>query len=155
MIPFFDVRNINANGTFTTGISYKPVGVQMYVVPWVVGRDTVVLNIDIEVSAKTGTAVAFTQGGSSSSTAVVTVPEISQRRATTIVRLEPGQAVVLGGLISERTLERESKIPILGDIPILGNLFKSKFKEKQQTNVLFYIRPRVLQGGDLNAGFRD
>ena len=154
-IPFFDVRNINANGTFTTGITYKPVGVQMYVVPWVVGRDTVVLNIDIEVSAKTGTAVAFTQGGSSSSTAVVTVPEISQRRATTIVRLEPGQAVVLGGLISERTLERESKIPILGDIPILGNLFKSKFKEKQQTNVLFYIRPRVLQGGDLNAGFGD
>ena len=154
-IPFFDVRNINANGTFTTGITYKPVGVQMYVVPWVVGRDTVVLNIDIEVSAKTGTAVAFTQGGSSSSSAVITVPEISQRRATTIVRLEPGQAVVLGGLISERTLERESKIPILGDIPILGNLFKSKFKEKQQTNVLFYIRPRVLQGGDLNAGFGD
>ena len=154
-IPFFNVSNINANGTFTTGITYKPVGVQMYVVPYVVGRDTVVLNIDIEVSAKTGTAVAFTQGGSSSSSAVITVPEISQRRATTIVRLEPGQAVVLGGLISERTLERESKIPILGDIPILGNLFKSKFKEKQQTNVLFYIRPRVLQGGDLNAGFGD
>jgi type II secretory pathway component GspD/PulD (secretin) len=127
----------------------------MYVIPRVVGEDTVILNIDIEASAQSGTAVAFTQQGSSSTNAVVTVPQIASRRATTVVRLEPGQAVVIGGLISSRTLDRESKVPFFGDIPIVGNLFKSKFQETEKTNILFYIRPRVLQGGDLNAAFGD
>ena len=69
------------------------------------------------------------------------------------MRLEPGQAVILGGLISERTVERETKVPLLGDIPILGALFRSKLTSKEQTNVLFFIRPRILEGSDLNSPF--
>ncbi|MCP5023430.1 MAG: type II secretion system protein GspD [bacterium] len=149
-IPFFNISAINSSGNFTTTLTYKPVGVQMYVIPRVVGDDTVVLSIDIEASQQTGTAVTFSQGNSSDS-AIVQVPLISSRRARTIVRLEPGQAVILGGLITERNLERERKVPILGDIPVLGYLFKSSFQTKEQTNVLFYIRPRILQGGDLNS----
>ncbi|MEZ5975179.1 MAG: type II and III secretion system protein [Planctomycetota bacterium] len=151
-IPFFNISNINSNGNFTTNLTYKPVGVQMYVIPRVVGDDTVVLSIDIEASQQTGTAVTFSQGNSSDS-ALVQVPQISQRKARTIVRLEPGQAVILGGLITERSLDREKKVPILGDIPVLGYLFKNKFKIKEQTNVLFFIRPRILQGSDLNSQF--
>ena len=79
--------------------------------------------------------------------------QISKRIARTIVRLDPGEAVILGGLISERTLDRERGIPFLMDIPILGYLFKSRFQETQQTNVLFFIRPRILQGIDLNPDF--
>ena len=48
-------------------------------------------------------------------------------------------------------MERERKIPLLGDLPLLGNLFKSTFVESEQTNVLFFIRPRILQGIDLSA----
>lgn len=149
-IPFFQVSAINTSGNFTSNLAFKDVGVQMYVIPRVIGRDTVILNIDVEASQQTGTAVALTQG-SGQNTSVVTVPEISQRRTTTTVRLEPGQAVILGGLITERTLERERKIPVLGDVPLLGNLFKSTFLESEQTNVLFFIRPRILQGIDLSA----
>jgi len=151
-IPFFNISNLNSNGNFTTNLTYKPVGVQMYVIPRVVGDDTVVLSIDIEASQQTGTAVTFAQGNSQDA-ALIQVPQISQRKARTIVRLEPGQAVILGGLITERTLEREKKVPILGDVPILGYLFKSKYKVKEQTNVLFFIRPRILQGSDLNNSF--
>ncbi|MFT4648799.1 MAG: hypothetical protein ACI9X4_002031 [Glaciecola sp.] len=153
-IPFFNISNINSSGNFTTTLVYKPVGVQMYVIPRVIGDDTVVLSIDIEASQQTGTAVTFSQGNSDDS-ALVQVPLISSRRARTIVRLEPGQAVILGGLITERTLERERKVPFLGDIPVLGYLFKSSFQLKEQTNVLFFIRPRILQGGDLNGSFEN
>ena len=149
-IPFFQVSAINTSGNFTSNLTFKDVGVQMYVIPRVIGRDTVILNIDVEASQQTGTAVALTQG-SGDNTSVVSVPEISQRRTTTTVRLEPGQALILGGLITERNLERERKIPVLGDIPLLGNLFKSTFVESEQTNVLFFIRPRILQGIDLSA----
>ncbi|MEM9799519.1 MAG: type II and III secretion system protein [Planctomycetota bacterium] len=147
-IPFYNVTAISAAGIPTTSLEFQTVGVQMYVIPRVIGRDTVVLNIDIEASQSTGTAASFNLGQS-----VITVPEISERKARTIVRLEPGQAVILGGLISERTLERETKVPLVGDIPILGQLFKSKLTSKEQTNVLFFIRPRILEGSDLNSPF--
>jgi len=149
-IPFFQVSAINASGNFTSSLAFKDVGVQMYVIPRVIGRDTVILNIDVEASQQTGTAVALAQG-SGENTSVVSVPEISQRRTTTTVRLEPGEAIILGGLIAERKLERERKIPVLGDVPLLGNLFKTTFVESEQTNVLFFIRPRILQGMDLSA----
>ncbi len=151
-IPFFEVSAINAAGNFTTNVRFKDVGVKMYVIPRVVGTDTVILNIDIEASQQTGTAVTFTQGTGASAQSI-SVPELSSRNARTVVRLDPGQAVVLGGLISERTLERESKVPIVGDIPVLGALFRNTLRTKEQANVLFFIRPRILEGSDLNSPF--
>ena len=53
--------------------------------------------------------------------------------------------------ISERSAERETRIPILADIPVLGYLFKNQFKVQEQTNVLFFIRPRILQGIDFEG----
>lgn len=147
-IPFYRVTQVNAAGVPTTTLDYQDVGVQMYVIPRVIGRDTVTLNIDIEASQSTGSSVSFVAAGTT-----VAVPEIAKRNARTIVRLEPGQAVILGGLISERTVDRESKVPLVGDIPILGQLFKSTVKSKEKTNVLFFIRPRILEGADLNSPF--
>lgn len=151
-IPFFNISAINASGNFTTNLEFKPVGVQMYVIPRVIGDDTVILTIDIEASQQTGTAVTFTQGDGDDG-GQIQVPQISQRAARTIVRLEPGQAVIIGGLITERTLERERKVPLLGDIPLLGGLFRSRFTVTEQSNVLFFIRPRILEGSDLNNQF--
>jgi len=147
-IPYFKIGGINNTGGFNASLEFVDVGVQMYVIPRVVGTDTVVLNIDIEASQDTGTAVTFRSGGEE-----ISNPVIAVRKAKTIVRLEPGQAVILGGLIAERTVERERKIPVVGDIPIVGNLFKSRFAAKEQSNVLFFIRPRILEGSDLNRPF--
>lgn len=147
-IPFYEVSAISASGVPNLKLSFQDIGVQMYVIPRVIGRDTVILNIDIEASQVTGTARSFNLGGDS-----FEVPELSKRNARTIVRLEPGQAVILGGLISERTLERVQKIPLLGDIPLLGSLFRSKITSKEHANVLFFIRPRILEGSDLNSPF--
>ena len=151
-IPYFNIPTINANGTFTTNLEFRPVGVQMYIVPRVIGTKTVILNIDIEASQQVGISVALAQG-TGDQAAVVLVPQISLAKAHTTVRLEPGQAVILGGVITERTQVRESKIPFFGDIPLLGNLFKSRFTETERVNVLFFIRPRILQGIDLNPDF--
>ncbi|MFT5731769.1 MAG: type II secretory pathway component GspD/PulD (secretin) [Planctomycetota bacterium] len=147
-IPFYEVSAISASGIPNLKLSYQDIGVQMFVIPRVIGRDTVILNIDIEASQVTGTAVSFNLGGDDFS-----VPQLSKRNARTIVRLEPGQAVILGGLISERTVERIQKVPLLGDIPLLGSLFRSKLTSKEQSNVLFFIRPRILEGSDLNSPF--
>jgi type II secretory pathway component GspD/PulD (secretin) len=151
-VPYYTLGGLNPNGTFTAQLMTKPVGVQMYVIPTIIGEETVLLNIDIRASQVSGTAISLSQGGDDAQ-GVISVPSISARKASTTVRLEPGEAVVLGGLIAERTLERERKVPLLGDIPILGNLFKNTYEITQQTNVLFYIRPRILQSMDLDSDF--
>ena len=61
--------------------------------------------------------------------------------------------MILGGLITERTVEDEKGIPLLKDLPILGALFRSTFNSVEQAQVLFFIRPRVLGGVDLNRDF--
>lgn len=148
-IPNLNITGISPDGKYGANVVYEEVGIKLYIVPRVVGTETVALNIDIEASAVSGSAVVFVVQGSTS----VPNPIISRRAAQTVVYLEPGQAVILGGLISERTVDQENKVPILGSIPLLGNLFKSTYKRKEQTNVLFFIRPRVLQGSDLNREF--
>ena len=147
-LPFIDVQSLNPSGGFNAKLSYLETGVKLFVAPRVVGTQTVALNIDVEASQQSGNQVILV-----SNEQEVGVPIISTRGAHTVVYLQPGQAVILGGLISERSVERERKTPILGDIPLFGYLFKSRQTAKEQTNVLFFIRPRILQGIDLHREF--
>lgn len=148
-LPNYNVSSFNAAGQASAALTYEEVGIKLYVMPRVVGTDTVALAIDIENSAQSGSSVGFTlQNGQT-----VSNPILSRRAAKTVVYLEPGQAVILGGLISERNVKVENKVPLLGDIPILGQIFSSSLDRKEQTNVLFFIRPRILQGSDLNREF--
>ncbi len=153
-IPVYAISGLNATGQFAATLAYEEVGIKLYVIPRVVGTQTVALNIDIEASAQSGTSVTFTVPPTLGSPGfVLSNPTLSKRAAQTVVYLQPGQAVILGGLISERTVEDQKKVPLLGDIPLLGYLFRSTLKRKEQTNVLFFLRPRILQGTDLNREF--
>lgn len=148
-LPNYNVSSFNAAGQASAALTYEEVGIKLYVMPRVVGTSTVALAIDIENSAQSGSSVGFTlQNGQT-----VSNPILSRRAAKTVVYLEPGQAVILGGLISERNVKVENKVPLLGDIPLLGQIFSSSLDRKEQTNVLFFIRPRILQGSDMNREF--
>jgi type II secretory pathway component GspD/PulD (secretin) len=149
-IPYYTVNSIAVNGQVAANLAMVEVGVKLYVIPRVVGTRTVALNIDVEASQEAGNATTFSlQNGQT-----ISNPIIAKRGAKTVVYLEPGQAVILGGLIAERTVEDIQKVPLLGDIPLLGPLlFRSTFKKKELTNVLFFIRPRILQGSDLHTEF--
>ncbi|HJP02785.1 MAG TPA: type II and III secretion system protein [Planctomycetota bacterium] len=146
-IPYSEVI-VTASG-FTTAAKYLEVGVRLFVTPRLVGSNTVSLEIDIEASQQAGTAATvLTNSGD-----IISNPVLATRSATTQVYLKPGQAVILGGLITERTVEDEKGIPLLKDLPILGALFRSTFNSVEQAQVLFFIRPRVLGGVDLNRDF--
>lgn len=147
--PFFAATSINATGGINTQLQFREVGVRLYIVPHVVGTSTLALNIDIEASQDAGSSVTFVTNANEP----VVSPIIASRAVRTHVYLRPGQAVILGGLKNERNVEQERKVPILGDIPLLGWLFKSKFTVKETAYVVFYIKPRVLSGSDLNRDF--
>ena len=144
--PFLRVTAINNSGNASTQIDYLDVGVQLYVTPRLVGTRNIALQIDIEASQQTGSAVTFAvpNGGT------ISTPVLSTRSAETLVYLRPQQAVILGGLIAERVVEEERGIPFMKDLPLIGYLFKSTFEQKEEATLLFFIRPRLIEGTDLN-----
>ena len=72
----------------------------------------------------------------------------NKRSIKTTVQLEDGQLLVLGGLIDEKVIESEQKVPILGDIPILGALFRSSKNTKVKQNLLVLIRTTIIKDSD-------
>ena len=149
-IPFLQVTNVNNSGGFNTKLQFQEVGVRLFVVPRLAGTSQIALEIDVEASQQTGVEVTATLTDDEGNAQEIAVPRLVQRQAETLVYLKPGQAVILGGLSSERTVEVQRKIPFLGDLPGLGALFRSTFEEKERAQVLFFIRPRILQGSDFS-----
>jgi len=148
-IPFYQITGINNSGGVNAALAYHEVGVRMFAIPRLVGGSTISLEIEVEASQQVGNEVGFlTTNGEA-----ITTPTLGVRRSSTLVYLKPGQAVILGGLITERTVEDEKKVPFLGDIPVMGALFRSTYKRKELVSVLFFIRPRILEGIDLHREF--
>jgi general secretion pathway protein D len=71
---------------------------------------------------------------------------ISKRSIKTQIVINSGNTAVLGGLMKDRDADTETKVPILGDIPILGWLFKSKTTSKEKANLLVFITPKIIRG---------
>jgi len=84
------------------------------------------------------------QGGSTFSSAVY-APNLNKRSANTVVVTPDGQPVVIGGLIGNQKASSESKIPLLGDIPVLGNLFKFSNHSNQKSELLIFLTPHIVQ----------
>jgi general secretion pathway protein D len=72
-------------------------------------------------------------------------PTLTKRLLRNTVLAENGRTVVLGGLISSNTQQRISKVPLLGDIPVLGWLFKRKSNTERKTNLLVFITPQIIK----------
>jgi type II secretory pathway component GspD/PulD (secretin) len=74
---------------------------------------------------------------------VVTAYEISTRESETTVRLKDGETLVIGGLYNSEDLKSTLKVPLLGDIPLIGNLFKSTSTSKDETEIIVLLRPTI------------
>jgi len=138
-IPFLNVTSVNLTGASAFKIDNKEVGVKLRVTPFQVGVDTVHLVIFVEVSRLGNNFVVGTDGNNQQ----ITAPSLNTRRATTEVFVRNGQTVAIGGLKLREERSSESKIPFLGDLPILGWLFSSEQKEISESNVTFLITPRL------------
>lgn len=119
-----------------TDFTFAKVGVSMQIRPVVAPGEVVVLQIYAAVDAITGFA----------ETEPIPIPEISTRRAVTSVHVPSGKTTVIGGLITKTSFANESQIPLLGDIPLLGYLFRSTFIQKGRSEVVFMITPRIIYG---------
>lgn len=123
----------NNDNPFQT-VDRKEVGIKLKVMPQINEGNSVQLDIEQEVSNVLGANGAVDV-------------RFAKRQLNTSVMVEDGQMIVLGGLIDERALESESKVPLLGDIPYLGHLFKSTSTQVEKKNLMVFIKPTIIRDG--------
>lgn len=138
---------ITPNAPVINSVELKDTGIILTVLPRVNAAGRVLLNIDQEVSS----VVRTTSSGIDS-------PTIQQRKISTRVMVNDGESIALGGLIQERNSLTRKQIPIIGDIPLIGNLFKDKEDNIRKTELIIFIRPRVItdisEARDVTSEFR-
>ncbi|MBU6165317.1 MAG: type II secretion system secretin GspD [Alphaproteobacteria bacterium] len=127
----------NFDNSFRT-VQRQDIGIQLDVRPQINAGGTIKLSLRQEVS--------------SIAQAVVTqnVPDLifNKREISTTVTVDDGQIIALGGLIDENERRAIEKVPLLGDIPILGNLFRSRSRNRTKTNLMVFIRPTIIKGAE-------
>ncbi len=123
----------NFDNTFRT-TQRQNVGIGLDVRPQVNSSGTIKLNLHIEVSSIAGPV-------SSDNSDLI----LNKREVETVLTVDDGAIGVIGGLLSDEERRTIEKIPLLGDIPVLGNLFKSKAKSRSKTNLMIFIRPTVIR----------
>jgi general secretion pathway protein D len=144
-VPFVTgnfTTNISQDTTTTGGLVGNPfqtiqrqdVGIILKVKPQINEGNAVKLEISQEVSNVVASATALAQG-----------PTTNKRVIKTKVLVEDGQILVLGGLIKDNLTENLQKVPGLGDIPVLGNLFRYRKTRKEKSNLMVFLHPAILR----------
>ena len=127
----------------TTSIQYKPYGVGLTLTPTVLSAQRIALKIAPEAS-QLDFQNAVTING-------VSVPAITTRRADTTVELGDGESFVIGGLIDRETLSNVSKVPLLGDLPIIGAFFKQLNYQQNDKELIIIVTPHLVSPLAKNA----
>ena len=126
-----------SGGAATEQVQFKEVVLELLVTPTITQDGRVYLVLSVKKDQVNG----FIDG----------VPQIARREVSTAVLVDDGQTVVIGGVYEFTSLEDLQKVPFLGDVPVLGNLFKNTRRESSKAELLIFVTPRVLAVAGRNA----
>lgn len=134
-VPFITNSRITDAGQTINTVEYQDIGILLQVIPHINTDGMVILDVAPEISALSGTTVPISD--------TVSSPVIAKRSAQTRVGVGNGQTIVIGGLMQDQKTTTISKVPLLGDIPLLGELFKHSKVDKSKTELLIFLTPTV------------
>jgi len=116
------------------------------VTPFITSDGMVEMIVAPEVSSVSDSTVSFAEAtGTNGNTSATTAPIINVRSADTVVVVPDGETVVIGGLMQTLKVKTEQKVPILGDIPLLGLLFKHKVTGDEKKELLIFLTPHIVK----------
>jgi len=137
-VPQLNFNEQTAQAVFS-GFQDKEFGNTLIVTPTINKDDFVTLQVKPEISNKVGDAT-FTFGG-----AVVTSPIIDKRTLDSNVLIKSGDTLAIGGLLQDEQTKARTKVPVIGDIPILGYLFQERLNQRTKRNLLVFVTPTVIK----------
>lgn len=133
-LPIFTITNVG--GVSTVTVSFVDVGVKLEVTPRVNTDGLITIALKPEVSSLV--QIVTGPGGSQA-------PQVASRSADTVLQVRDGETIILGGLISRTERQEVIRVPLLGDIPIIGELFRHKETEVKDSEVIFLITPSIVK----------
>lgn len=135
--PYPSVQGGSGGAGASVTIQFKPFGIRLNFTPTLNDLGTINLKIEPEVSALDFTNSVTISG--------FNMPSLTTRRARTIVDLKPGQSLAIGGLLQTEDRKTLTKFPILGDIPVLGALFRSTKFIRNETDLVIFVTPEIVR----------
>ena len=145
--PIPNMQYSEQKGSFIiAGFDYKDIGIVLNVTPRINKNEFVTLDVTPEASSSTENAKL--EGGGTS----VLIPIVNTRTATTTVLIKSGNTLAIGGLMRQDTSDTYTKMPLLGDIPGLGVLFRSKSLNKTKRDLLIFLTPTIISPDQIPAG---
>lgn len=139
-VPTVQDITVSGAGVVTPSVTYEEVGIILDVTPIINPDGYVNMQIAPEISAIGTSSVTVASG--------VSLPTFTQRSADTSVTVKDGETIIIGGLITSRENSGENKVPLAGDIPLLGNLFRATVKTKTKTELLMVLTPHVIRDSE-------
>ncbi len=141
--PYIE-RTITSSG-ITETVKFKEIGVKMIVTPHITSNQTLRLHILPEFSVLVERVTVATSN----------VPVVDTRKFDTTAVVKNGQTVVLGGLRKKDTSQQTNKVPVLGDIPVIGNLFKFQGEATVVNELVIFITPRIMEELEMTDSERE
>jgi MSHA biogenesis protein MshL len=148
--------------TYTSSLQTSPVGFTMSLTPQINDSDTVLLNIRPSITRllsyvnDPNPSLANPCLGIGTCTGVVSrIPQTSTREMESVLKIENNQIAVLGGLMEDRMDKNTSEIPLLGRIPLFGNLFQNRDDTTTKTELVIFLRPVVIKSASVDADFSE
>lgn len=137
-VPIPTTNQITEAGQTINSVSYQPVGIILRVTPFITTNRTVEMIVSPEISSLSTQTVNISNN--------FNAPIINKTSAETVVVTPDATTVVIGGLMQRQEGTNVSKVPLLGDIPVVGNLFKRTTKTNNKTELLIFMTPYIVEG---------
>jgi len=135
------LQSIATAGTAQQSVSFEPFGLRLNMIPVLMENGS--LNIEVSPEER----IPSFQFGLNLAGSTTTIPGFTTRKSQTIVELKPGQELFISGLITANSGRELDKIPILGEVPVLGALYRSKAFSKNESELVIAIRPEIILPG--------
>lgn len=135
-IGYVTISGGGAGGVAQANVQFKEVVLELKVTPTITNDNRVFLNMAVKKDEVDSYIVLDGYG---------TVPTINRREVNTAVLVDDGQTVVIGGVYEFTDRNSVNKVPFLGDVPFLGNLFKKRSRNKDKAELLVFVTPKVLR----------
>ena len=139
-VPLPSGNVISDTGANSTSVQYTDVGIILRVTPFITAKHDIEMIVSPEISSLSATSVQISQNFSA--------PVINKTSAETVVVTPDKTTVVIGGLMQKTDSTQINKVPLLGDIPYLGNAFKRTTKTSNKTELVIFMTPYIVEGTD-------